>query len=67
MFFIKFMIKPSKKATKVVKKYVKENPNQRITPIFLNNHNAQLWGMMDSTQRSLIYDYEADITKESEE
>ena len=67
MFFIKFMIKPSKKAIKVVKNYIKENPNHSITPIYLNNHNAQLWGMMDSTQRSLIYAYEADITKESEE
>tara|TARA_B110000967_G_scaffold82022_1_gene84750 strand:+ start:347 stop:1102 length:756 start_codon:yes stop_codon:yes gene_type:complete len=62
-----FMIKPSKKAIKVVKKYIKENLNQSITPIYINNHNAQMWGMMDSTQRSLIYAYEQELAKESDE
>ena len=62
-----FYIKPSRKLIKTVKKYIKSNPEESITPIYINNHNAQIWSMLDSAQRILIFDYEASLDKEEKD
>jgi len=62
-----FYIKPSRKLIKTVKKYIKSNPEESITPIYINNHNAQLWSVLDSAQRVLIFDYEVSLDKEQKE
>jgi hypothetical protein len=62
-----FYIKPYRKLIKTVKKYIKSNPEKSITPIYINNHNAQLWSVLDSAQRVLIIDYEVSLDKEQKE
>jgi len=60
-----FMIRPSKKLIKTVKEYLAANPDQDVTPIYINNHNAQVWGHADSSQRRMIYEYEMAVAKEA--
>ncbi len=50
-----FFIRPSKKLIETVKEYIVAHPEVAITPIYINNHNAQIWNQIEDEQRQLIY------------
>lgn len=58
-----FMIRPSKKLLKTVEEYIAANPYRNIKPIYINNHNAQLWMQLDAKQRKMINDFESEKGK----
>lgn len=53
-----FMIRPSKKLLETVNEYLAANPEKNIKPIYINNHNQQIWNQLNAEQRKLIYQYD---------
>lgn len=49
-----FMIRPSRKLIKQMRRYEKAHAGQHIHFLFVNNHNACLWPHLDSTARTEI-------------
>ena len=54
VFWNSFFVKPSKKLIKTVRKYIKAHPEVNITPIYINNQNAEIWPHANSEQKTLI-------------
>lgn len=52
LFINGYMVRPSRKLLKQIRKYHKRHPDPEVHVLYVNNHNAQMWGMMSSEQRS---------------
>lgn len=61
-----FLIRPFKKLIGEVKDYVAANSERNIVPIYINNHNQQIWGQLDAETRQLVLEYVQEL-KEVEE
>ncbi len=57
VFWNDYMIKPSKKLIKLLKNYDNNHPDQTTFYLFVNNHNAYLWQLMDANQRAEVMEY----------
>jgi hypothetical protein len=57
VFWNSFFLKPSKKLIKTVNKYIDSHPEVKIEPLYVNNHNAELWSNMDSVQKAKVVEY----------
>ena len=63
VFWNSFMIRPSKKLLATVKQYIAANPDKDIKPIYINNHNQQVWMLLDAAQHRMIYEYEVQASQ----
>lgn len=67
VFWNSFTIRPSKKLITIVKEYIESHPEVTITPIYINNHNQQIWSQLDAAQRQIVWQHEAEMDKEEAE
>lgn len=51
VFFNRFMVRPSRKLLRTVRRYHKRHPSENLHVLYVHNHNAQIWGMMGPEQR----------------
>ena len=49
-----FMIRPSRKLLKSMRDYQKQHPDKKIHFLYVNNHNANLWPMLDSAGQAEV-------------
>jgi hypothetical protein len=49
-----FMIRPSRKLLKSMSDYQKQHPDKKIHFLYVNNHNANLWPMLDSAGQAEV-------------
>jgi hypothetical protein len=49
-----FMIRPSRKLLKSMREYQKQHPDKNIHFLYVNNHNAELWPMLDSAGKAEV-------------
>lgn len=49
-----FMIRPSRKLLKSMRNYQKQHPDKNIHFLYVNNHNAYLWPMLDAASQEEI-------------
>ncbi|MDP2187202.1 MAG: hypothetical protein Q8J69_00835 [Sphingobacteriaceae bacterium] len=49
-----FMIRPSRKLLKSMRNYQKQYPDKNIHFLYVNNHNAELWPMLDAASQAKI-------------
>lgn len=54
IFWNSFFIRPSKKLIKQVKRYHKKHEDENIHVIYVNNHNAHLWGYLTEEQKETV-------------
>jgi hypothetical protein len=48
------MIRPSRKLLKSMSDYQKQHPDKKIHFLYVNNHNANLWPMLDSAGQAEV-------------
>lgn len=58
IFFNEYMIRPSKRLLKEVRKYHKRHPDQNVHVMYVNNHNAQLWPYLEPEAREKVKELE---------
>ncbi len=51
LFINDFMVRPSRKLLKEMRKYRKRHPERDVHVLYVNNHNAQMWSMMNLEER----------------
>ncbi len=51
IFFNEFMIRPSRKLLKEVRKYHKRHHDQNVHVLYINNHNSQIWPHLESEDK----------------
>lgn len=54
VFWNTFFHRPSKRLIRRIKREVKRNSSVRTSVLYVHNHNAELWPLLDSAQRSTI-------------
>ena len=54
LFWNSFFIRPSKKLIKQVKRYHKKHKVENVHVIYVNNHNAHIWGYLTDEQKENI-------------
>lgn len=54
LFWNSFFIRPSKKLIKQVKLYHKKHKAENVHAIYVNNHNAHLWGYLNEEQKEMV-------------
>jgi len=57
VFWNDFMIRPSKKLIKTLRRYDQDHTGQTTTFLYVNNHNAEIWTKMDAENRRKVLEY----------
>lgn len=58
IFFNEYMIRPSKRLLKEVRKYHKRHPDINVHVMYVNNHNAQLWPHLGPEDKEKVKELE---------
>ncbi|MFN2422403.1 MAG: hypothetical protein ABR572_01385 [Cryomorphaceae bacterium] len=54
LFINDYMVRPSRKLLKEVRKYHKQHPDKEVHVLYVNNHNATMWWMMKPETRESV-------------
>lgn len=54
LFINDYMVRPSRKLLKQVRKYHKGHPERQVHVLYVNNHNATMWWMMEPETRERV-------------
>lgn len=57
VFWNDFMIRPSRKLIETISAYHEQHADKHIYTLFVNNHNAELWSMLDAAQKAEMKRY----------
>lgn len=54
LFINDYMLRPSRKLLKQVRKYHKRHPDREVHVLYVNNHNATMWSMLKPEARKEV-------------